>query len=108
MRTLTFGPAISTCARATVSGAQTVILLPFRLAALTSEDGWPSFSKFTVAAIVFSYFVGRPVPLGIAIVAISGAFGLKAWLAFLDSKTVTASEQTILARRQSGDHEATP
>ncbi len=96
-----------------------MLLLPFRLVALTSEDGWPSFSKITVALIVASYFVQRPVPLGITIACISGAFGLKAWLAFLDSKTVTAHEEMytsldvtviakeILERRKSGDHEET-
>lgn len=110
---------IRTCATSTASGAQVILLLPFRLAGLTSEDGYPSFSKYTVAIILASYLILRPVPLGVAIACISGAFGLKAWLAFLDSKTVTAHEEMetsvditaiakeVLERRKSGDHEET-
>lgn len=100
-----------------------VVMWPCRLLGLTGADGYLSFSKTITAAVVVSYFVRRPVPLGIAIVAISSSYGLKAFMAFLDSKTVTANERMITqlnvadtvralnegiaARRASGDYEST-
>lgn len=72
-----------------------ICMWPFRLAGVTGPDGYLSFSKAVTAAVVISYFVRRPVPLGIAIAAISSSYGLKAFLAFLSSKTVTANERMI-------------
>jgi hypothetical protein len=97
-----------------------VAMWPFRLAGLTGPDGYLSYSKTITAAVVISYFVLRPVPLGIAIAAIASSYGLKAFLAFLDAKVVTAHEEMatkldvtelgkeILARRQGKDYESTP
>jgi hypothetical protein len=96
-----------------------VMMWPFRLLGVTGPDWYLSFSYAVTASIVISYFVRRPIPLGIAIAVISSSYGLKAFLAFLDAKTVTAHEdmqtslditaiaKAVLERRASGDHEST-
>lgn len=68
-----------------------------RLAAflgLTGPDGHLSFSKMvTLTVLALSYVTGT-FGLGIAIAALSASFGVKAWLAFLQRNTFTASATT--------------
>lgn len=50
---------------------------------MTAKDGWPSFTKCIIVAIVVSYFVKSPIPELVAVVVILAAQGGKSLTEYL-------------------------
>lgn len=93
----------------------------FALLGLTGSDRQVSFTKLVTLAVLLASVRTGQFGLGIAIAVLAASFGAKTFLAFLQSRTVTATSHTaitadlaalakVIRGRRDNDHdaEATP